>query len=70
MGETSIPKAAVLLNATQAPFYADPTGQADATTAIQKALDSAGVRGGGVVYLPAGTYKISIASTNQALSFK
>ena len=33
-------------------------GSEDATNAIQKALDDAGAAGGGVVYLPAGYYRI------------
>lgn len=39
-------------------FGADPTGLNDSTEAIQKALDQAGADGGGVVYLPAGTYSV------------
>ena len=38
-------------------YGADPTGSADSTTAIQAALNA--VASGGVVYLPAGTYKVS-----------
>ena len=45
---------------TQAPYYADPTGQADATTAIQSALVDAGISGGGVVFLPAGSYTVAV----------
>jgi len=37
---------------------ADPTGQADSTQAIQQALDQAGQLGGGVVWLPPGTYRV------------
>ncbi len=40
-------------------FGADATGEADATEAIQRAIDSVGERGGGVVYLPPGTYRLS-----------
>lgn len=40
-------------------YGADITGVADSTTAIQAALDAAGAAGGGVVVLPAGTYKYS-----------
>ena len=40
------------------PFSADPTGTSDVTALIQQALDQVGAAGGGVVYLPAGTYKI------------
>lgn len=41
-----------------ADFGADPAGVIDATTIIQTAVDSFG-SGGGVLYFPAGTYKIS-----------
>ena len=37
---------------------ADPTGAADATAAIQAALDAAAARGGAVVTLPAGLYRL------------
>lgn len=36
-----------------------PNGFHDDTEAIQKALDAAGVNGGGIVYLPAGSYFIT-----------
>jgi len=58
MGERPIPD---LADATVFPADgADPTGEADSTAAIQAALDAAGEAGGGVVELPAGTYKLSI----------
>lgn len=41
-------------------YGADPNGQSDSTSAIQKALDAAGRAGGGVVLLPPGTYRISL----------
>ncbi len=41
-----------------AEFGADAGGAADATAAIQKAIDAAASAGGGVVYLPAGTYRV------------
>ncbi len=43
---------------TENPFRADPTGREDSTAAIQAAIDAAGEAGGGVVYLPAGTYLV------------
>lgn len=49
-----------LINVTDPPYNADNTGSADATEAIQSALDEAGLSGGGTVYLPEGTYRISI----------
>lgn len=39
-------------------FGADPTGVRDASAAIQAAVDAAGTAGGGVVLLPAGTYRV------------
>lgn len=42
-------------------YGADPTGSADSTTAIQDAINAAGMTGR--VYLPAGTYKTSAALT-------
>lgn len=48
-----------VLDVTRPPFDADPTGRRDATAAIQAAIDEAGKRGGGVVYLPAGTYRVA-----------
>ncbi len=55
----------VLYDVTKAPYYAShsavQTGipSADATVAIQAALTDAGNAGGGVVYLPAGWYRIN-----------
>ncbi|MEM7384654.1 MAG: glycosyl hydrolase family 28-related protein, partial [Verrucomicrobiota bacterium] len=51
-----------LIDATSSPFNAAGDGIADDTEAIQKALDSAGESGGGVVYLPPGTYRLTIPS--------
>lgn len=46
------------LDVTKEPYKADNTGKNDATKAIQSAInDVAGV--GGIVYLPAGLYKVS-----------
>jgi hypothetical protein len=56
-----------VINVTQAPYNADKTGNADATNAIQQAINKAGNDGGGVVFLPAGTYKISPKSNNYCL---
>lgn len=47
---------------TNAPFNADPTGVADSTAAIQSAINAAKNAGGGVVFLPAGTYRLSVPS--------
>lgn len=43
---------------TQAPYHAPSNGSGDATAAIQQALTDAGNNGGGIVYLPAGHYKM------------
>ena len=53
-------KNAVIIDVTQAPYLADKTGAADATEAIQKALDAAAQsKDGAVVLMPAGIYKIA-----------
>ena len=44
---------------TDVRFKADPTGEKDATKAINNAIDSVYAKGGGTVYLPAGKYKIT-----------
>ncbi len=41
-----------------ADYGADPTGESNSTGEIQDALDAAADAGGGVVYLPAGTYRV------------
>lgn len=53
------PTEATVLNVKSAAFGAIGDGVADDTAAIQKALDQARAQGGGVVYLPEGTYKTS-----------
>jgi Pectate lyase superfamily protein len=47
------------INVQDAPYSADGSGDTDATTAIQNAINVAGP--GGVVYFPPGTYTISSA---------
>ncbi|MBC8009630.1 MAG: hypothetical protein H7067_06000 [Burkholderiales bacterium] len=65
-GEAPIPDVAgPVIDGTAAPYGADPMGVRDATAAIQAALDAAGHAGGGVVYLPAGTYRISVSKDAQ-----
>jgi len=46
------------INATAAPYNADPTGATDSTSAIQSAINAASAAGTGV-YLPQGTYQVS-----------
>ncbi len=59
-GEQPIPtRTENLIDVTAAPYSADKTGQNDSTAAIQSALDAASEAGGGVVFLPAGTYKVA-----------
>lgn len=59
-GESAIPTiTGPIYNVTLAPYSADHTGQTDATAAIQDALDDAAAAGGGVVFLPAGTYAVA-----------
>lgn len=66
--EPKVPKVskAVLYDVTKPPYNAprvSPRGQSmpqnDATKAVQSALDDAGRAGGGIVYLPAGWYRIN-----------
>lgn len=60
-GEVSIPNVTTnIVDVTQAPYNADNTGSTDTTTAIQDAINQVGDDGGGVVFLPAGTYNISL----------
>ena len=44
-------------------YGADPTGASDSTSAFENAIAAAASAGGGVVYIPAGTYKISSTLT-------
>lgn len=53
------PDRAVLYVVTDEPFGAKADGTTDNTQAIQAALNQAGQEGGGVVYLPAGKYKVT-----------
>jgi hypothetical protein len=62
-GEVPIPDApgngATRVVDAVAEFDADPAGRRDSTAQIQAALDAVGSSGGGVVYLPAGMYRIA-----------
>ncbi len=59
-GEQPIPDiTGPVFDVTVAPWSADASGQQDATVAIQRAIDAAGEAGGGVVFLPAGTYRVA-----------
>ncbi len=60
-GEAPIPDVAgPVFDVTAEPYRADASGETDATAAIQTAIDAAGRAGGGVVFLPAGTYRLEI----------
>jgi hypothetical protein len=48
----------LLVDVTDPPFLADNSGASDATRAINEAIQFVGKRGGGVVHLPAGTYRV------------
>lgn len=70
MGDVPIPDEipGLFVDVTQEPYLADSTGATDVTLILQAALDDVGAAGGGVVYLPAGTYKVKPQGTdNQAL---
>jgi uncharacterized protein YxeA len=66
MGEAPIPDdiPGEFVDVTQAPYNADHTGAEDVTTIIQDAIDFVSEAGGGVVYLPAGTYKVKPQGIN------
>jgi len=48
-----------VIDVTAAPYKADPTGKADSSDALQAALDAGRDRAHPIVYLPAGTYRVS-----------
>ncbi|HKK19765.1 MAG TPA: glycosyl hydrolase family 28-related protein, partial [Opitutales bacterium] len=67
-GETPIPSvSSPEFDVTASPYNADPSGNSDSTAAIQAAIDDAAAAGGGVVYLPTGTYLIEPGSNSAAL---
>lgn len=51
------------INVASSAYGADPTGATDSTTAFSNAIAAAASAGGGVVYIPAGTYLISSTLT-------
>ncbi|HEY3379164.1 MAG TPA: glycosyl hydrolase family 28-related protein, partial [Armatimonadota bacterium] len=57
-------------NVKNAPYNAVGDGVADDRPAIQAAIDAAATAGGGVVYLPAGTYKFDYPSGSNGLNLK
>ena len=70
-GEVPIPKTVgrnIIVDVTKPPYNADNTGVEDATDAIQQAINYVGFSGGGMVFLPAGTYRVGPRSGNNALT--
>lgn len=67
-GEAEIPAnpPGAVVDVTKPPYSADATGAADATAKIQSAIDAVGAAGGGVVYLPAGTYRVQPQGEDKA----
>ena len=63
-GERSIPDVAGPVFNVVEGYGADPTGQSDATAAIQAAINAAQTAGGGVVFLPAGIYRVEPQGSN------
>lgn len=63
-GEVAVPTITGPVYNVVTGYAADPTGATDSTVAIQNAINAAGLAGGGVVYLPAGTYKVAPIGTN------
>lgn len=51
------------VDVTQAPYYADHTGVESVSAAIQEAINDVGRAGGGTVYLPPGTYRLTFSQT-------
>ncbi len=59
-GDISIPdRTGPVTDVTRPPYNADSTGKTDTTRALQNAIDAVGLAGGGIVYLPPGSYRIS-----------
>lgn len=51
-----------IVDITKSPYFADNTGSNNVRDIIQKALEDVGKAGGGVVFLPQGTYKVNIST--------
>lgn len=68
-GDVPLPEiSSTIVDVTKSPYFADKTGLSDSRPAIQQAIDDIGKAGGGVVFLPEGTYKINVsASASNAL---
>ncbi len=67
-GEKALPTVSTnVIDVTKAPYNADKTGSTDATSAIQSAINQVVSSGSGVVYLPAGTYRVNPGNNNYSL---
>ena len=53
-----------IIDVTKSPYFADKTGNTDVRSILQNALDDAGKAGGGVVYLPEGTYQVNVSASS------
>ncbi|EDY82107.1 hypothetical protein VDG1235_1727 [Verrucomicrobiia bacterium DG1235] len=60
MGERPLPQPDSAIFNAVTDFAADPSGTLDSTSAIQAAIDAASQNGGGIVFLPTGTYRLSL----------
>ncbi len=60
MGERSVPQdiPGVFVDVTKEPYNVDNTGETDVTRSLQSAISAVGREGGGVVYIPAGIYRV------------
>lgn len=67
-GEIPLPNALTfpIRRVTDAPYFADATGQSNAAPAIQKAIDDAAAQGGGTVLIPKGRYRLDVPAQEKA----
>lgn len=67
-GEQAIPDVIAGVERSVLEFGADPSGQSDSTSAIQATIDAVAQAGGGVVAIPAGSYRcddlLAVSSSN------
>ncbi len=67
-GEVPIPHVTgpAFVDVSQPPYSIESSVTTDVTQVLQAAIDDVGARGGGVVYLPAATYRVSTTDTAKA----
>ncbi len=67
-GEEPIPHAAgpAFVDVSSPPYSIESSVTTDVTAVLQQAIDDVGARGGGVVYLPPATYRVSTTDTAKA----